>query len=386
MSSHYYQKLKAVESLESVIDPTHFIEAPEDWSVVITDVVNSTSFIEAGKYKDVNIAGGLAAMALSNYFHKMDFPFLFGGDGITFLIPNNSLEDIKSILCDTKKKVNQFFDLILRVGIVPISELKANNKSIFIGKWKISEYYNQAILLGAGVDYCEKLIKEPSSHYTITDDYPITIEANFQGFTCRWKDIISPQGETVNIIVKFNEIDPILYREILSKINSILGKISDYHPLNEKNLQMSSSLKQFKKEAIAISQSTSKIKNFIFSLKIFMETIFTNFVVYFQIPIKIFFYDLKKIKSYNINSSDFQKFDGNLKMVVSISSQKRKVLENFLRLEEDKGHIYFGMHISDRALLTCLMHNESVSEVHFVDGANGGYAVAAKNLKLKLKK
>ncbi len=385
MSSQFYNELSPVESLESVIDPSHFRDVPDDWSLVITDVVNSTSFIEAGKYKDVNIAGGLAAMALSNYFSKMDFPFLFGGDGITFLIPNESIEDIKSILCDTKKKVNQFFDLILRVGIVPISDLKANGKNIFIGKWKISEFYNQAILLGSGVDYSEKLIKEPSSRYTISDDYPISIEANFQGFTCRWKDIISPQGETVNIIVKFNEIDSNQYKEILSKIKSILGKISDYHPLNEKNLKLSSSIKLFKKEAIANSQTKSKLINFLFSLKILFETYITNLVIRFRIPFKVFFYDLKNIKSYNIISSDFQKFDGNLKMVVSISSEKRKSLEKLLEQEEKSGNIFFGLHISDRALLTCLMHNESVSEVHFVDGANGGYAVAAKKLKEKLK-
>lgn len=148
MISKFYEELRSFNDLDSVINPLNYMEVPNNWSVVITDVINSTEAIETGKYKDVNIAGGLAAMALSNYLGKMEFPFLFGGDGITFLIPNESTEDVKSILNDTKKKVYHFFKLRLRVGIVPYSVLKDSNKKIFIGKWKITDHYNQAILIG----------------------------------------------------------------------------------------------------------------------------------------------------------------------------------------------------------------------------------------------
>ncbi|MEP0899817.1 DUF3095 family protein [Nodosilinea sp. FACHB-13] len=40
----------------------------------------------------------------------------------------------------------------------------------------------------------------------------------------------------------------------------------------------------------------------------------------------------------------------------------------------------------DRALMTCLVFERSGREVHFVDGADGGYALAAKPLKEKLKR
>jgi hypothetical protein len=50
---------------------------PVDWYAVITDVVNSSEAIEAGRYKEVNTAGVLAAMGISNLRNDMDFPFLF---------------------------------------------------------------------------------------------------------------------------------------------------------------------------------------------------------------------------------------------------------------------------------------------------------------------
>jgi hypothetical protein len=35
--------------------------------------------------------------------------------------------------------------------------------------------------------------------------------------------------------------------------------------------------------------------------------------------------------------------------------------------------------------MTCMVHSASSGEVHFVDGADGGYAMAAKMLKAKLR-
>ncbi|NCN11026.1 MAG: DUF3095 domain-containing protein [Leptospira sp.] len=388
MISKFYDELESFNDLDSVINPANYIEIPQNWSVVITDVKNSTEAIETGKYKDVNIAGGLAAMALSNYFGKMEFPFLFGGDGITFLVPNESLEDIKSILNDTKKKVFQFFQLQLRVGIVPGSVLKENNKKIFIGKWKISDHYNQAILLGDGVEFVEDLIKKKNSEYIINDDFPIKIEANFQGFTCRWKDIPSPNGETVNLIVKFlsNKNDRSLYQTVLTNIESILGEIQQYHPLTENNLQVTSSYKALSKEAIASSRQTSGLKKTLALLKIYFETFITRIVMLFRLPVKAHFYELKNLKKYQVEASDFRKFDGSLKMVLSLNKERRASLEGYLDTEEKNGILVYGTHISDSALLTCLMHSESSSEVHFVDGANGGYAMAAKVLKQKFAK
>lgn len=86
-------------------------------------------------------------------------------------------------------------------------------------------------------------------------------------------------------------------------------------------------------------------------------------------------------KMYNILSSDFRKFDGSLKMVVATTTEKRKeLIEHLQNLKQAKG-IRFGYHISDRALLTCVLHTGSTREVHFLDGADGGYAMAAKMLK-----
>ncbi len=82
-----------------------------------------------------------------------------------------------------------------------------------------------------------------------------------------------------------------------------------------------------------------------------------------------------------INSSDYKKFDGSLKMTISCYTEQRKQFETYLQKLNQNDKIYFGLHISNRALVTCLVGNQ---QVHLVDAADGGYALAAKQLKQQI--
>ncbi len=57
---------------------------PDDWWIGVTDVVGSTAAIAAGRYKSVNLAGGVGDQRpFMNALHGASFPFVFGGDGAT---------------------------------------------------------------------------------------------------------------------------------------------------------------------------------------------------------------------------------------------------------------------------------------------------------------
>lgn len=383
MRENFYRDLKPIESFSEIINSSVYSSVPNDWWVVITDVVNSTQAIEEGRYKDVNIAGGLAAMAISNLNQSMEFPYVFGGDGVTFLIPDSMKDDVRSVLVDTKRKVGMFFDLNLRVGMIPVMEILKTGESILVGKWKVSDYYVQAILKGRGVELADSLIKEVDSPYLLMIDEPTPIQANFEGFTCRWQDIPSQNGETVSLILKENNTSKDI-AESFRELEKILGSENEYHPITAKTLNVSQSPKILSKEATVTAKSKKGVKKFLALIRIYLETWIVRFAVFTGLPLKAYFYMLRDLKQYNIQSSDFRKFDGSLKMVVSLTPEKRIKLESYLESQEREGNLFYGMHISNRALLTCLMHSESSSEVHFVDGADGGYAMAAKALKGKL--
>jgi hypothetical protein len=41
----------------------------------------------------------------------------------------------------------------------------------------------------------------------------------------------------------------------------------------------------------------------------------------------------------------------------------------------------YGLHVTDHALMTCLVFNYSGKHLHFIDGADGGLFLAAKQFK-----
>src|SRR5262245_17945634 len=70
-----------------VLDPSIYEPLPDSWLIGITDIVQSTAAIKAGRYEDVNYVGASVIAALGNAWGSFDFPFVFRGDGAAFALP-----------------------------------------------------------------------------------------------------------------------------------------------------------------------------------------------------------------------------------------------------------------------------------------------------------
>jgi len=86
-----------------------------------------------------------------------------------------------------------------------------------------------------------------------------------------------------------------------------------------------------------------------------------------------------------IENSDFRKFDGMLRMVMDGSDTQYEDLRSYLEAQRGAGRLVYGMHKSREALVTCIVFSYNGAHVHFVDGSDGGYAMAARGLKAQLK-
>jgi hypothetical protein len=82
------------------------------------------------------------------------------------------------------------------------------------------------------------------------------------------------------------------------------------------------------------------------------------------------------------DNTDFRKFDDGLRMTIDCSEATADSVEGRLAELRDGGILSFGAFRQKQALVTCIvpdpMHND---HMHFVDGAEGGYALAARMLK-----
>jgi hypothetical protein len=72
-------------------------------------------------------------------------------------------------------------------------------------------------------------------------------------------------------------------------------------------------------------------------------------------------------------------------MVMACTPDQRAALERYLADQHGAGRLAYGLHVTDRALVTCVVFERMGRQVHFVDGADGGYAEAARGLKRRLR-
>ena len=92
--------------------------------------------------------------------------------------------------------------------------------------------------------------------------------------------------------------------------------------------------------------------------------------------------DLKLYRADVVRNSDFRKFDDGLKLTVDLDPSRLAKLESVLQEAEKAGIARFGLHRQKDALMTCLVPSPFTRDhFHFIDGAAGGYAMAASFLK-----
>ncbi|MEA5618006.1 DUF3095 family protein [Cronbergia sp. UHCC 0137] len=380
-SQHFYEQLPALKNFKQFTDLQNYSHLPEDWYVVITDVVNSTKAIERGRYKDINMASALSLVAVINLNPKFNLPFVFGGDGITLLVSKPMLSDILSVLSDNRQLVKRTFNLVLRVGFVPVEDIYQAGYKLQVAKYQVSPTYSQILIFGEGIDYAESLIKSTQHgyNYLIPEDYEITNSANYTGFSCPFEDVRSSREEIISVIIKvrkeFFYNQHIFYKQVLDKVEFIFGSFEESHPLALSKLRFINSKSDRAKSLMNIQldkkNGLAKILGMIAFKLLFVVTFSYAKIIYHFFDDKIHF----------LASSDYKKFDGTLKMTLACDQKQRIEFEKYLEKMKQEGKIYFGIHTSDRALITCLV---GANEVHLVDSADGGYALAAKQLKKQI--
>ena len=87
----------------------------------------------------------------------------------------------------------------------------------------------------------------------------------------------------------------------------------------------------------------------------------------------------------DIENTDFKKFDDMVREVLSGTPSQRQQLTDYLEALHQQKKLVYGIHPSSAAVMTCLVVDIQGEHYHFVDGADGGYAIAAKGMKAQMK-
>ena len=371
-TTHFYKNLQAIDDFKDIAKHSSYTSIPKDWYIVASDIKDSTNAIKNGKYKDVNMVGALTIISILNINKQIDLPFVFGGDGSFLLIPPSLLNDTKQALLATKKLAKLSYSLDLRIAIISVKEIYKYHKEILITKFKISHNYSQAMIKGGGLELCDTLLKS-SEKYHIKEKIDPKFHVDISGLECRWEDIPSPKDDTISLLIRANEES--YYETILNDLENILGTKQNRNPISQNNTILSFKNKVLNKEA-----SLSTQNKFLKSLLMFKFKC-SNLVGKFLMD-----YNIGKWAQYKnrvVSTTDTEKFDDILRMVVSTTSEETKALETYLEKEYKAKRLSYGIHKSDASLMTCLIFERHGKHIHFVDSSNGGYATAFIDLKSK---
>lgn len=385
-SSGFYRGLPALTVFSDATDIKHFVELPADWVVVITDVIGSTKAIEAGAYKNVNTVGVAGIAAVTNVDRTIEIPFVFGGDGATFAVPAVIADRVGRALLGAQRMARDGFGLDLRIGIVPVADLRKDGHWVRLAKVRLSPNVTQPAFAGRGWEVAEKWVKDPvkGAAFAVVGDDPG--EADFSGFECRWQGVKSFRGHKLAVLVlavsPSAEVNTVAYKGVLDKIHAIYGEVKDFHPLRADQMELAFGMKGLAPEATVRTAGRSALSRFAYGLKAIVQ----NLVV-------TRFFDQKKdtaavawsrYKDDLVDNTDFRKFDGTLRMVIDGDDAQADQLRAYLDAERAAGRLLFGLHKSREALVTCIVQSYNGNHTHFVDGSDGGYALAARELKKQL--
>ncbi len=387
-TADFYRDLPVLESFGDAIETTRHVQVPDDWSIVITDVVGSTKAIEAGAYKSVNTVGVACIAAVVNVDRAVEVPFMFGGDGATFALPGSMVERAIPALREAQRLSRSSFGLVLRVGLVQVADLLAQGLWVRLAKVRTSPNVTQPTFSGRGWDEAERRVKDPGAPgvlRVLEDDGPI--DGSFEGFECRWQAVPSFHDHKLALLVAAVSTDAqrnlATYRKVSERIARIYGEVASYHPLRAARMRLSFNPRQLSHEwRVRSSQlgAWARVGYFarmlwlnLAGLVLFARNIDTKEVRWSQ-------YTADMVKN-----SDFRKFDGMLRMVIDGSEAQFRELADYLEGQRRRGKLVFGMHKSSEALLTCIVFSYNANHVHFVDGSEGGYAMAARGLKAQIK-
>lgn len=381
----FFRDLPEIGEFRELFDAERYASVPRSSLVVLTDVRGSTKAIEAGRYRDVNALGVASIVAMCNALPGLELPYVFGGDGATFLIPARRRAAAERALRGVRKLAESVFELGLRASIVPVSELVDAGCVARVARYRQSRHTRLAAFSGSAFPLAERWAKDPERgpRYEVAAEGES--EASFEGFECRWQPLGSRRGNTVSLLVSALSEDEAersqTYRGVLRSFERIVDA-EGCSPVAENRLRLAGFWGDFSVEARIRSQAKLGPAYAVAHQRARKQTLVGNLLG--SVGMRAGGFDGRRYKGELVANSDYRKFDETLRMVVDLNKAEQYRFESKLAAEHRAGRLAYGMHRSPAALVTCLVRSYSGDHVHFVDGSDGGYALAAKQLKAQL--
>jgi len=374
-SDNFYGSIPVFRGFASLMEPSLYSPLPDDWTVGVADIVESTRAIAQARYKAVNMAGAAVIAAVTNALDGREFPFVFGGDGASFAIAPDDLDRARDALAATAAWVSGDLDLVMRVALVPVAAIRAKGLDVRVARYGPSANLSYAMFSGGGLGWAEAAMKR--GEFAVPAAAPGT-QPDLSGLSCRFEEIPSARGLILSVlVVPARDADPQAFRQVIEDIIALVERSPDAgRPVPPDGPPLRWPPAGLDYEARA-ARGGSLLRRRAYTLGL---TLFAYVVMRFGIKVGGF---VPKVYTRQVvENSDFRKYDDGLRMILDCTEDLGGALTARLVAAAEQGVVRYGLHRQDAAMMTCFTPSAMRSDhVHFIDGARGGYASAATALK-----
>lgn len=371
----FYLTIPVVADFAEAVKPANYRPLPDDWVVGFSDVKGSTQAVANGRYKAVNMIGAGVIAAVANALGRKAFPFVFGGDGASFAVGPADAEAAKDALAAMAAFSRSEFDLELRVAAVTVNEIRAGGRDIRVARYGASPHLSYAMFAGGGLSWFESRAK--AGEFALPAA-PEGARPDLSDLSCRWGRSPAKHGVILSVIAAPRGDDPRFQTLIDEVVAMALAAADGGRPISTASLGVGRPDKAISIEAAAISASgvsrgTARMRA--------LASYVLGFV-FRAFNLRAGNFDMAQYVEDVVGNADFRKFDDGLRLTLDCSPEFADKLE--ARLAAAGEYAEYGAFRQSAAQITCYVPSvNDRGHVHFVDGADGGYTMAAKAMKAR---
>jgi hypothetical protein len=276
------------------------------------------------------------------------------------------------------------FQFELRCGLVPLSELVSAGVSLETTSFELTPGVGIPLFRGGALALADQWVKDPArrSRYEVTvDELENAPDANFSGLECRWKPIPSEKGQIMTVILQFSaHTPPDRARALIQALGRAAGWRKGKPTIKRSQLQLAVRPSQLNAESQVLTAGLPRLLTRMRATLFAGLSLLAGRLLYaFPVirPWKTYFEGVRI-------QVDDRKYDDVVRAVIDLSEKDWLALEQLLTQAQSEGWLQYGAHRSKEMLMTCMVFDREQGHLHFIDGADGGYDLAAKQLKAAL--
>ena len=377
---NFFEALTPFQHTRDSFDSRYYRPAPGDWLLAVTDVESSTRAVEAGRYQLVNLAGAAGIAAVRNVCDGETIPFLFGGDGAVLLIPPAHAAAARAALAQTIAFVRQTYQLTLRAGAMQVGDIRRRGREVLVARYEPTSGNSFGLFLGGGVQLVEAVIKgrDASTPASVIAIAPGTGDSapDLSGLSCRWSPLKSTRGKMVALILS-GAAD-------LREAHDQVLAMADPEGSGARAVRLENLKSKWPPPTLLLEARAQGGRRPL-ALRVILLAVHTLIAsLIFKTGVRLKSFDPRRYVDEMTRNTDFSKYDDMLSMVLDCPEDRIALIRAHLDERMARGELNYGIHVSDTALMTCLVDSPSeYRHVHFIDGGDGGYTMAAREMKAR---